>query len=90
MITILEYVYYKRPWLKEQEAVDMKEFEALGVPIMGSCAICGATISAHNACFGRQGYLIGTCCADEGSVYTKAAEVDALFEEDANVCHLDG
>lgn len=33
------------------------EFEKVGLPIMGGCEVCGATIAAYNACPSTSGYL---------------------------------
>jgi hypothetical protein len=53
------------------------EFERLGLPMMGGCSGCGATIAAYNAHAGLDGYLIGSCCASEDQVFTS---VEAFSE----------
>ena len=55
-VTILELA--KHRGAEEVEgSINGAEFEKVGLPIMGGCEICGATIAAYNACPTRTGYL---------------------------------
>ena len=54
------------------------EFERLGLPMMGGCQVCGATIACYNSYPAKNGYLVGSCCEQEVDVY----ESVEAFEKD--------
>lgn len=60
------------------------EFDKVGLPMLGGCEVCGATVAAYNAAPSKTGYLrcVNGCIADLG--WDDVAEADrAIFEEDA-------
>lgn len=68
--------------------INMAEFDRLGLPFMGGCQHCGASIAAYNACPGRNGWLIGTCCVLCEETYATVAEYD--LEQECQVLHYWG
>ena len=58
------------------------EFVALGLPMMGGCQFCGATIAVYNAHPGTNGYLVGSCCLEWGEVFTTVEAFTAWFKSD--------
>lgn len=51
-----------------RNAITGGDFERAGLPIMGGCEICHATIAAYNACPSTSGYLrcAADCIGDDG------------------------
>jgi hypothetical protein len=58
------------------------DFEKAGLPIMGGCEVCGASIAAFNACPSKTGFLRckNGCIADQG--YTSAEEFVKATDKD--------
>ena len=64
----------------ENGGINGGEFERLGLPLLGGCQNCGASIAAYNAYPGRNGFLIGTCCSSGGDeVYQTVEEFEADY-----------
>jgi len=79
MITILDIA--KARGAKEHNgALHMGEFDRLGLPMFGGCQVCNASIAAYNAHPGRNGYLIGSCCACPEDTYETVAEYNMAEE----------
>lgn len=57
-------------------AVNGGEFERLGLPMMGGCQVCGATIAAYNSHPARNGYLVGSCCANGFDIFESIEEFE--------------
>jgi len=73
----------------DRGGVNGAEFHRVGLPILGGCAMCGATIAAYNAAPGRNGYLLclNGCVSEETGFPTVEAfeawaKEDDLFPED--------
>jgi|TARA_R100001530_G_scaffold60286_1_gene43557 hypothetical protein len=75
--TVLDFACHINPDLRKKERLNGEDFADLNLPFWGGCAICEASIAAYNACFGRHGYLIGTCCADKENALTNMLEIQA-------------
>lgn len=85
--TIYDVLIRLRPDLAEASAISGAEFEKAGLPMFGGCYVCGASIAAHNACPGKSGFLVGTCCATPENVYATVEEFLATRKtNEANVC----
>ena len=85
--TICDVLIHLRPDLAEASAISGAEFEKAGLPMFGGCYVCGAAVSAYNACPGKNGYLVGTCCATPENVYATVEEFLATRKtNEANVC----
>lgn len=52
-ITILELAEF----ILGKPATNGQDFEDAGLPMLGGCEQCGATIAAYNACPSKTGYL---------------------------------
>lgn len=75
-VTILDlakHLWAKDPargpaWVAEHESYSGADFDAVGLPIMGGCAVCEATVAAYNACPSKSGYLkcAGGCIEGDG------------------------
>jgi hypothetical protein len=61
------------------------DFQRAGLPIMGGCAECGATVAAYNACPSRSGYLkcASDCIGDDGYATVEEAHADIFPGERA-------
>jgi len=48
--------------------ISMGEVEDTGVPFMGGCSVCGATIACYNSCPSKSGYIkcLNGCIGDDG------------------------
>lgn len=64
-ITILDVA---KAWgVKEDEhGIPAEEFDRLGLPMLGGCQSCGASIACYNAAPTKTGYL--SCANDEGCI----------------------
>lgn len=78
-VTILELAEHRLG----RHARNGADFADAGLPIMGGCERCGATVAAYNSHPSRSGYLrCGGCIGDDG--WTDVAEADrAVFEDEA-------
>ena len=83
-ITILDIALAKGA---NPDHLTMGEFDRLGLPMMGGCQTCGATIAAYDASPSTTGYLqcAKGCIGDRGFPTVKAydawcAYTDALEE----------
>ena len=83
MITILDVAKARGVQADAQGCINGAEFDRVGLPIMGGCQVCGATIAAYNSHPGRNGYLIGSCCAAPEDTYSTVQEFEA--DEGASV-----
>ncbi len=45
------------------------EFLRIGLPLMGGCQVCGATIAAYSSYPGTNGFLVGSCCVEQVEVF---------------------
>jgi hypothetical protein len=77
MITILDIARARGAKEDARGAINAEQIEALGLPFMGGCQVCGATLGCYNACPGRNGFLIGKCCADAEDTYATVDEYDS-------------
>ncbi len=78
-LTILDLAYFIEN-IPEGDGVGGEVFDRLGLPIIGGCQACGATVAAYNACPSTTGYLRCRegCISDLGWVNYQEA-LEALF-----------
>lgn len=74
--TILDIAKARGVEEDENGGINGAEFARVGLPLMGGCQVCNATIAAYNAYPGINGYLVGSCCVEEVEVF----ETIAAFE----------
>jgi hypothetical protein len=80
MITILELAQAMGAEETEDGSISMAEFDRLGLPMMGGCQVCQASIAAYNACPTTTGNLSCTNCI--------GAEGYATVDQAAKACNL--
>lgn len=56
--------------------INGSEFERVGLPMMGGCQGCGASIAAYNAYPGTNGYLVGGCCRGQFDIFETVDEFE--------------
>lgn len=66
----------------ERGGINGGEFARLGLPIMGGCQVCGATIAAYNAHPGTNGYLVGSCCVAGVEVFETIEDFTTWYESE--------
>jgi len=51
-----------------RRAVTGADYEEAGLPMLGGCEVCGASVAAYNACPSRSGYLrcLHGCVGEDG------------------------
>lgn len=83
-VTILELAKHRGAQEQDGGGISGAEFERVGLPIMGGCEVCGATVAAYNACPAKSGYLrcANNCIADDGWTDVAAANNEIFGEED--------
>ena len=85
--TISDVLIHLRPDLAEASAISGAEFEKAGLPMFGGCYVCGAAVAAYNACPGKNGFLVGTCCATAHNTFATIEEFLASREtNDSTIC----
>ena len=57
MVTVLELAIHRGAKVAEDGSVSGAEINRVGLPVLGGCISCGATVAAYNACPSRSGYL---------------------------------
>jgi hypothetical protein len=85
-ITILDLARYRLEILAiphDPEHLNGRDFADVGLPIMGGCGICSATVAAYNSCPSKDGYLRcrNGCIGDDGWTDVTQAN-DEIFGED--------
>lgn len=82
-ITILELARFRGVKEDENGGINMGQFMAVGLPMLGGCGECGATIAAYNAAPSQSGYLKCSkgCIGDDGYESVQEANL-ALFPEE--------
>lgn len=67
-ITLLDVAKARGVQEDEKGMISMAEFRRVGVPMIGGCQICGATVAAYNSCPSKSGYIrcADGCIGDEG------------------------
>lgn len=67
MITILDLALHLGAKAEEDGAIPASEIQRVGLPFMGGCLHCQATIAAYNAYPSKSGYLkCADCIGDDG------------------------
>ena len=82
-ITILDLAKHRGAREGDGGGINGGEFDRVGLPIMGGCEVCGATIAAYNACPSTSGYLrcASGCIGEDG--WTDVAEANiAIFGDE--------
>lgn len=79
-VTILDVAIGKGATPNDKGGYTGSEFERLGLPMLGGCEVCGATIAAYNAYPSTSGYLR---CADDidDLGFASVEDFDAWIEE---------
>jgi len=82
LITVLDLAKFRG--LKEDEngKVSMGAFDDVGLPMMGGCSICGATVTCYNACPSKSGFLKCEkgCIGGDGWETVEEADIDIFGE----------
>lgn len=78
-ITVLQLAIF-RGAKEENGSMSMGEIERVGLPAMGGCGCCGATVAAYNACPSKRGFLMcaSSCISSDGYDTVEEANL-ALF-----------
>lgn len=82
MITVLELALYRGAQPNEDGSISGSEIERVGLPFLGGCELCGASIAAYNAAPSKSGYLRcaeDNCIGDHGWDSVEEANQE-LFE----------
>lgn len=82
-ITILDLAIFRGAKENEDGSMSLGEIERVGLPGMGGCGNCGATVAAYNSCPSTRGIILcaGDCISDLGYETVEAANL-ALFPEE--------
>jgi hypothetical protein len=78
-VTVLELAEHRLG----RRPVTGSDFDEAGLPIIGTCEACAATIAAYNACPTTTGYLRCATGCSAGVGYETAAAADAAVFGDA-------
>ncbi len=67
--TILDIAIARGVKKDDNGSINGGEFNRVGLPFMGGCQNCGATIAAYNSYPGTNGLLVGGCCVEMVEVF---------------------
>jgi hypothetical protein len=81
-ITILQVAEARGAQRDDRGGINGAEFERVGLPIIGGCGHCGATVAAYNACPSKTGYLLCASGCIEGDGFETVEEFEAWLKED--------
>jgi hypothetical protein len=86
-ITILDLAIHRGAEPDEEGCYSAAEIHRTGLPFMGGCELCGATIAAYNAAPSKSGFLRCAKECVEGAEYSTVEEADAaLFPKENEKC----
>ena len=81
-ITILDLAIHRGAKVSEDGSINGAEIEKTGLPFMGGCCRCQATIAAYNAAPTTTGYIACASECAEGIGYATVEEANAdIFPE---------
>jgi len=83
-ITVLELAKFRGLQEDEDGKVSMTAFDDVGLPMMGGCSVCGATVACYNSCPSKSGFLkcVEGCIGDDGWETVEEANRDIFGESD--------
>ncbi len=82
-ITVLELAMFRGCKASEDGSVSMGAVEATGLPFMGGCVRCGASVACYNSCPTTTGYIAcKSGCAEDIGYPTVEEANRALFPEE--------
>ena len=82
IVTVFDVAEARGVQMDIKGRVDASEFERVGLPMLGGCQSCGATIAAYNSHPTRSGYLSCSDCVNPLDGFSTAEE----FEEFVKQC----
>ena len=77
-------VYDLAKHLLDRDPISGDDFEQVGLPMMGGCQTCGASIAAYNASPSRTGYLQCASGCIEGLGFDTVQEAAAFIWPDGH------
>ena len=85
-ITIYDLAVY-RLGLNRPDSLSGADFEKAGLPILGGCEVCAATVAAYNSCPSETGYIrcLNGCIDDLGFATVEEANQFIFDGEMPNV-----
>lgn len=83
MITVLDLAIYRGLKENENGSYTLGDIEETGLPGMGGCGRCGATVAAYNACPSTRGFIMCAdgCIGDDGFETVEEANFELFPEE---------
>lgn len=81
-ITIIQLARFRGAKESADGSINGAEFYRVGLPILGGCLICEATIAAYNAYPSKSGYLkCRNCIGDDGYATVEEANREIFADE---------
>ena len=80
--TILDIAIARGAKEDDNGGINGAEFERVGLPLMGGCQVCNATIAAYNSYPGTNGFLVGSCCVEGIEVFETVDAFETWVKED--------
>lgn len=81
-ITILDLAKHRGVEQQPDGTITGQAFEDVGLPFLGGCQRCGASIAAYNMYPSRTGYVQCSHCIDEEIGFTTCEEAEAFLAAD--------
>jgi len=81
-ITVLDLALHRGAKQAEDGSISMGEVEDTGLPFMGGCSVCGATVACYNSCPSKSGFLkcAKGCIDNDGWETVEEADKDIFGE----------
>lgn len=84
-ITILDLALYRGAAELPNGSINGEEIARVGLPIMGGCYVCGASVACYNAAPTRTGYLACVECVADGQGFDSVNEANEFIFGEAEI-----
>lgn len=83
-VTVFDLARHRLGGLHKDITMTGADFQRAGLPMMGGCEVCHATVAAYNSCPSTSGYIrcASGCIGDDGYLTVEEADA-AIFGEQA-------
>ena len=82
MITILDVAINRGIKEDERGNYPATEFDRVGLPFMGGCLYCHASIACYNSYPSKTGYILCKHCIDEESGFNTVEEFEEFIKDE--------
>ncbi len=78
-VTVFQLAVHRGAKMDSEGAINGSEFVRVGLPLLGGCQRCSATIAAYNACPTKNGNLTCLDCIGENEGFETVEEAELII-----------